>query len=64
MWSGKILFEEKTCFLLYILPLSTKKLSTSIVKQYYQSIFAKEGMLGFIDCFQVQDLPLNILEIL
>ena len=64
MWDGEILIDEKTCFLLFILPLSSEKPSTSIVNQYYENIFAKAGMLGFINCFQVQDVALkNIRDI-
>ena len=59
MWSGKILFEVETCFLLYILPLLAEKSGKSIVEQYYRSIFIKEGLVGIIGRFKIQDVLLK-----
>ena len=39
LWAGDITIDEKTCFLLFIFPLSNKKPSLGFVKRFYKRTF-------------------------
>ena len=45
-------------FYRYQLKSQAQVLSNNIIKAF----FAKAGMLGFIDCFQIQDVPLKYIR--
>ena len=36
LWTGDITVDEKTCFLIFIFPLSNKKPSAGFVKRFYK----------------------------